>query len=515
MSKYIMYLRKSRSDSDYSSGDEAEVLKRHESQLYSLAERMNIPAYEIEVYREIVSADTIAQRPMMQKLLKRIEGGDITGVLVVEVQRLARGDTMDQGIVSRAFKLTNTLIITLNKTYDPNNSFDEDFFEFGLFMSRRELKTIKERLNRGRKQSVLEGKWVASHTPYGYDKEKLKGEKGYKLIINEEEASVVRMIFDMFTEDESGTQIIAGKLNQMGFKPRMAEQFSPSIVRRILDNPVYIGVVVWDRRKGVQMIKNGEVVESHPWNDNYISSQGLHEPIISQEQWDKAKTLRSSSKSHKCPRQLQLKNPLASIIKCKQCNHYMQLRIDRGTYKYLLCYTVGCKSVATRIEGVESAILDEIRNEIIRCQNYIDNYSEGHKKFLDDTASQISSIEVQIAKLQKQLEKICISYEQDIYSVDVYRSRTAAVNSQLQELNQQRDTLLNSKPDDNIEEYLKRIPLYEHILEMYPTSSIEEKNNMLKSIIDYILYEKTESGRHDVTKRNLFSLDVYFKDLLK
>lgn len=515
MSKYIMYLRKSRSDSDYSSGDETEVLKRHESQLYALAERMNIPASEIEVYREIVSADTISQRPMMQKLLRRIEDGDITGVLVVEVQRLARGDTMDQGIVSRAFKLTNTLIITLNKTYDPNNSFDEDFFEFGLFMSRRELKTIKERLNRGRKQSVLEGKWVASHTPYGYDKEKLKGEKGYKLIINEEEAAAVRTAFDMFTEGELGTQVIAGKLNQMGFKPRVAVQFSPAIVRRILDNPVYIGIVVWDRRKGVQMIKNGEVVESHPWNDNYISSQGLHEPIISKEQWDKAQELKSVAKRHKCPRQLQLKNPLASIIKCKQCNHHMQFRTDRGIYKYLMCYTVGCKSVATRFEGVEAAIMEEIRNEIARYRKYIDNYSEEHKKFINDTASQITAIDVQIAKLQKQLEKICISYEQDIYSVEVYRNRTAAVNAQLQELNQQRDTLLNSKPTDNIEEYLKRIPLYEHILEIYPTSSIEEKNYMLKSIIDYILYEKTESGRHDITKRNSFSLDIFFKNILK
>ena len=174
MGKYIMYLRKSRSDADYTGGNETDVLKRHESQLFKLAEQMKIPAKDIDVYREIVSADTIKQRPEMQRLLARIEQGDIDGVLVVEVQRLARGDTLDQGIVARTFKLTNTLIITLNKVYDPNNAFDEDFFEFGLFMSRRELKITKERLNRGRLQSVLEGKFVASHTPFGYDKEKLK-----------------------------------------------------------------------------------------------------------------------------------------------------------------------------------------------------------------------------------------------------------------------------------------------------------------------------------------------------
>lgn len=56
------------------------------------------------------------------------------GVLVVEVERLARGDTSDQGRVAKTFKFSDTLIITPSKTYDPNNEYDEEYFEFGLFM---------------------------------------------------------------------------------------------------------------------------------------------------------------------------------------------------------------------------------------------------------------------------------------------------------------------------------------------------------------------------------------------
>lgn len=92
----------------------------------------------------------------------------------MEVERLARGDTIDQGIVAQTFKFSDTKIITPIKTYNPNNEFDEEYFEFGLFMSRREYKTINRRLQRGRMASVKDGKYVANKAPYGYNRIILK-----------------------------------------------------------------------------------------------------------------------------------------------------------------------------------------------------------------------------------------------------------------------------------------------------------------------------------------------------
>ena len=85
------------------------------------------------IYKEIVSGETISARPVMQQVLREVESGMWDGVLVVEVERLARGDTIDQGVVARAFRYSETLIITPLKTYDPNNEYDEEYFEFGLF----------------------------------------------------------------------------------------------------------------------------------------------------------------------------------------------------------------------------------------------------------------------------------------------------------------------------------------------------------------------------------------------
>lgn len=115
-----------------------------------------------KIYEEVVSGDTIAARPQMQQLLSDVEAGRWEGVLVMEVERLARGDTIDQGLVAQAFKFSDTRIITPVKSYDPNNEFDEEYFEFGLFMSRREYKVINRRLQRGRLASVKEGKWVSN-----------------------------------------------------------------------------------------------------------------------------------------------------------------------------------------------------------------------------------------------------------------------------------------------------------------------------------------------------------------
>jgi len=89
---------------------EGETLARHEKQLLDLAKRRN---YNVtQIYREVVSGETIAARPVMQHLLQEVEQGLWEGVLVVEVERLARGDTIDQGIMAQAFKYSNTEIIT-------------------------------------------------------------------------------------------------------------------------------------------------------------------------------------------------------------------------------------------------------------------------------------------------------------------------------------------------------------------------------------------------------------------
>ena len=135
MKEYCIYLRKSRADLEAEAHGEGETLARHERALMDYAKKYKLNITKI--YREVVSGETITARPIMQQLLSDVEKGIWSGVLVMEVERLARGDTIDQGLVAQTFKYSSTKIITPMKTYDPSN-------EFGLFMSRREYKLLIE-----------------------------------------------------------------------------------------------------------------------------------------------------------------------------------------------------------------------------------------------------------------------------------------------------------------------------------------------------------------------------------
>ena len=215
------------------------------------------------------------------------------------------GDTIDQGIVAQAFKFSGTKIVTPSKTYDPENEFDEEYFEFGLFMSRREYKTINRRLQRGREASIKEGKYVGSISPYGYDKVKLERDKGFTLAPNPDQAPIVRMIYELYTRGEMlpdgtyqriGLYKISNRLNAMGITPKYGDRWTTAVVRDLMRNPVYVGKLRWGWRKVVKRRQNGQVITQRPRNDAIPLVDGLHEPLIDQETFNLAQEFLSADR---------------------------------------------------------------------------------------------------------------------------------------------------------------------------------------------------------------------------
>ena len=513
MDKYIMYLRKSRSDYDYGTGETEDVLKRHEEQLIKLAQSKGIPLTNIEIYREIVSADTISARPEMQRLLSRIEEGDISGVLVMEVERLARGDTLDQGRVARTFRLTNTLIITPIKTYDPNNQYDTEYFEFGLFMSRREYQAIKRRLNRGRVQSVMEGKYVGSVLPFGYSKEKLNGEKGYKLVINPEEAEQVRMIFDMFTKEHIGTTNIAHEMNRLGYRPRLNDRYTTAVVRNILTKITYCGYLTWGFRAMDTIIKNGEAIQTKPRHKDYIIAKGQHEPIISEEQYKEAQKILEANRKETCPLSRQLQNPFAGIIKCGECGRNMQRRPYKSKATFIVCQTLGCNNVSSKEEVVSAEIYKRISDKLAAYRNYIEDQAVITEEITQRSNERLKQLDVQAEKLRKRYTRICDSYEDGVYDADTYIKRSEAVKKELEAIEATKAEIKSITPNKEYNEIKTRIPLFETALKLYKDGTVKEKNEILKKIIERIDYIKKESGTHNKDAVMSFTLNVTYKRL--
>ena len=236
---YCIYLRKSRKDNEAEQRGEGETLARHEKALTEFAKNNGLEVSAI--YKEIVSGESIASRPQMQKLLSEVSENHFDGVIVMDIDRLARGNGIDQGIIAQTFLFSDTKIITPTKTYNPSDEFDEEYFEFGLYMSRREYKTINRRLQRGRVASCKEGKYVCSKAPYGYQRVKIDGEKGYTLAPIPEQAEIVRNIFEWYTEgkvmfsggakERIGVSLIARELNKMSVKPLKSDVWTSTVLQ--------------------------------------------------------------------------------------------------------------------------------------------------------------------------------------------------------------------------------------------------------------------------------------------
>ena len=514
---YCMYLRKSREDIELEKYDNIDTLTRHEKILTDFANKNGIKIGHI--YREVVSGESIAERDEVQKMLADVENRKWNGTLVMEVERIARGDTTDQGIVANAFKYSHTKIVTPIKTYDPDNEYDEEYFEFGLFMSRREYKTINRRLQRGRLTSVSEGKYVGSVPPFGYKRKKLDNDKGFTLESNPEEAEIVKQIFNLYAYQETYINGVVKTINDMGLKPRKTEKWSISTIKDILSNPVYIGIIRWNARKQEVHTENGKKVKSRPRNtnkDDIINSQGLHEPLIDKETWD----IVQSKRSHNSPsvqHNNTIQNPLVGIVYCEKCGKSMQRRpyTSKSKEPTLLCPNPDCDNISSKQKIVEDKIIDALR---IWLKSYTIDYDELSKlkrstKILTDK-DLLQQLEKSLDKENKKLLKIYDLFEDNTYSKQEFEDRSINAKNNIKQLEDKIKPLKEKieMQENAIEQRQTIIPKIENVIDIYDKlQTSEEKNMLLKTILEKVTYLKTEKAIKKISDPTNFEIHIYPK----
>lgn len=510
MEQYAAYLRKSRADIEAEAHGEGETLVRHERILLELAKKMQLSV--IAVYREIVSGESIDARPEVQKLLAEVEQGIYAGVLVVDVDRLARGDTVDQGVIARAFRLSNTKIITPKKVYDPTSEYDEEYFEFELFMARREYKIISRRIQRGRIASVNDGKFIGSTPPYGYDKVKIKNAKGYTLAPNDE-AEVVRTIFRMYLAG-SGMTVIANALDDMHIKPRNRDTWSKSTISDILSNPVYIGKIRWSYRPDIKLSINGKVQTKRKVNENCYYVDGLHEPLVSAEDFDKAQELRKNNRRAPVKASLTLQNPLTGLVYCKKCGAKMTRlgQNSRNKYDCIKCMTKSCDCVSAPIYLVEQLIIESLRQWLFKYRLYLKNNDFAEENNSAELKKQtISNLETEIQKIDSQIAKTYDFLEQGIYTTETFVERNKTLSERKTALENEAAALRQSLIDFSARQKVKYdiIPRIENVLNTYHmTETAEEKNKLLKSVISRVNYYKDTPNRRGQVGNANFTVDL-------
>ena len=521
MANYCIYLRKSRADAEAEARGEGETLARHRAALVSLAERMGLPVSK--TYREIVSGETIAARPVMRRLLSEVEGGLWDGVLVMEIERLARGDTIDQGVIARAFSLSHTKIVTPAKTYDPDDEFDEEYFEFGLFMSRREYRAINRRLQRGRRASALEGKYTGSVAPFGYVRVKLDGQKGYTLAPDPAAAPAVKLIFELYTKGETllngdggrlGVARLARRLNDLGIRPRRAARWTPSMLQPILKNPVYAGKIRYMGRPAVKKAKDGGTAVSRPRNGGCIVVDGLHPPLVDRETWDRAQEYLAGGHP-RGTRSESLKNPFAGLVYCGVCGGRMCRKPYKNAPDALVCPDTACANVSSELRLVESAVLRSLKTWLRGYRLHAETADDKAPSAADAAAgSALRRIGEDLARLRAQCAAAHDLLEQGVYDAETFSKRKKALQGQTEELQRQNKALRRQLQASRARETARRDlrARAKDIAAAYTLApSVMSKNSLLKSVVQRIDYYKAVRGGNGRARvyKGAFELVLY------
>lgn len=488
-----VYLRKSRGDNAEESTEE--TLARHKQILLEFAQKNNLIIASEDFYEEVVSGDSIVARPKMIALLEAVDQGKYDAVLCMDIDRLGRGGLRDQGLILETFKNSDTLIITLEKTYDLNDELDEELTEFKTFFSRREYKMITKRLRRGLMRTINDGAYVAN-APFGYKKTVI--DKIPSLEIIPEEAKYVKMMFDMYVNQQIGTHTIAETLNAMGVKPKRGANFSRSTARGILQNPVYAGKVSWNKVTYKKSPTTGRVVTAANNYKNWTIIDGKHEPIIDWETYQAAQAFR---KRHALPSYNtgELKNPLAGLIVCKKCGKRLQMQVCQKKYPYLRCTTQGCSGSAN-IKDVESAILEILQN---KWSELIVPAKKPDTSILD---GMLQDAKKEQADLMVQRDKLLTFLEKGVYDLDLFAERMEKLKLNITANKAVIENLETKKQSLEAADYAILAAKVQSVLDHYQGSDIAKKNALLQSVIKKVIYEREYGGMSP------FSITVHLTD---
>jgi site-specific DNA recombinase len=493
-----MYLRKSRAEEHMSL---EETLRRHKAALMAYAERCGYQVDQADIYEEVVSGESLFARPQMLRLMEAVSAGKYEAVLCMDMQRLGRGGMYDQGFILDTFKAAETLIVTPDRLYDLTKEMDEEAAEMQTFLSRSEYRMITKRLHRGTMQSVNNGAYMAN-APFGYRKVRIN--KLPSLEIVPEEAECVRQIFQLYAAGNGCTRIERA-INAQGYHGRRGSHFNRNTIRLILDNPVYIGKIRWDRtstiKTGIGADRRKRVVYNSA--DRWKIVDGHHPAIIPQDLWDAVQERRKARYFYVDNHHVA--SPLASLVHCSKCGHLMNMQGKSKGVPYLLCPTKGCCAGA-KYEFVEQAVLGQLEDLARGLEVEVARQAPPDVSLLE---SSLAKMQTQQARLEERRSRLYSLLEDGTYSRAVFSER-------MQVLAQEEATLKEAiaalEGDIRLElsrNKEKQLAQLRTVLEQYRSSTIPARKKLLHSIIRDITYTKEKK-----TKPADFTISIELKDFI-
>lgn len=461
-----------------------------------------------------ISGKNITARPGLKALLRDAEGGCFNLVISWKINRLSR-KLKDALTIVELFERNNVTYRSYTEPFDNSTPAGKMQFQMMALIGEFERETIAQNVKMGMRARAREGRWCGGTPVLGYEivKENESNDRkksSTKMVINEEEAQIVRVIFHMYC-DGKGYKAITNELNHRGYRTKKGNFFTINGVRDILLNPIYIGKIRYDvrqdwnnkRRKGT--------------NPTPMIVDGLHEPIIDETTWERSLFI-MQAKGNKSVRIHKGFYPLTGILKCPQCGAGMVISGapdgKGGRVTYYSCGnwrskgTAVCHCNSIRYEKANTIVferLSELLNNDRMVKEIVKNINTSRKEQAEPLKKELIQTEKNLTMLSERKKRLFALYEDDHITREEFLEQKNILNVQIQRLEEDKVRCDDRLADGDM---LVSYELIQHTLQQFSEKMIQcEDQEKLKVLLRLLIKEITMD-----TTRNIESIRIQIND---
>jgi len=406
----------------YSLGAQSERLEAYCKSQYGDDWRLH------KLYRDTESG-THMNRPGLEEMLYDAGARAFDTLLVFRVDRLSR-KVRELAMMVDELTKNGIALKSITEPFDTANAAGKMMLQMLGVFAEFEHATIVERTKVGMEKKAKGGKFVGGNVPYGYT---LDPEKG--LVINEEEALIVRKMFQMYAFGREGMQTICHKLNEAGHRKRSGQKWTKQVILHMVRNPIYAGKIRWRE----------------------VIYEGTHQPIVSEALFDKAKGLLKDRVETLSGRRFDNgeERLLAGIIHCAKCKTHMvgvSTRNHGRKFPYYLCNKRWrireCDQDYVRADLLEAAIIKDIRS-MLRDEDFMARlWAKANELLVAEKPAlekELARIESQIAKARAKLDRYFEAFEAGTMKPDLCNQKVKDLTGTLEALEIERKELAARK----------------------------------------------------------------------
>ncbi|MBA4542943.1 recombinase family protein [Thermoactinomyces daqus] len=443
------------------------------------------------IYEDVVSASkySIWERPAMKRLLEDAKDGKFSILLFKGISRSVR-DTQEALEILERFKQKGIRVISFEENYDSSREDSKFIFGIHALLAEQESEKISVRVKLGMKEKVKKGEW-AGLSPFGYRV------KDKKLVVDPEEAEIVKKIFDMYVDENVGTSTIAVHLNEHGYRTRNGRPWSRKTVRDMLKNEVYIGRITYNKKSLKRIRDFDSETQKKKWvripnsQDDWVIVENSHDAIIDKKKFEKAQIMLAERSRNLEPSNVIF--PLAGILKCKKCKKSivgLTSKAKGKTYRYYCCNTYlrfgrsFCSQPNINAEKIEAYILELLAEKLktIQDQIVLGKNIGVVKPNTKDIEKKLKQVEAQIEKVNRDTSELY--FERDNMEPLQYQFIMQQLREKAKSLNEEKEQLLSKlQISEESEEMMKEVE--SHLTEFF-NLDISEPRKVRKVLRHFI-----------------------------